>query len=530
MTMEKLVTIFNPKDPTPTATSIRSHNPSEVHLLLIGKDNYSTIQKNSLDRFKSWVSGSMRPTDFPEHIWLSRLDWPSLEESGIRIVYHNLSDITDFDTDILDTNTVVDFLSGTKEMGVSLMSHCQSSYPKPNNLTYTVTQITGSIVDISSGKETEAHSILSIRERIWLSAGKIAKTGRRGSASIGNEVKNWKQDEKHKKIMPRDTDKLAQILDLNKDSNNFNIGYWLESYSSNVIATWPDVVDTWAPLHIIPPSWSQFVAVCFSNKSMDKNLIGYPFDGVNEWPYGFDENGKRNHVSQEKFIQWWNNDQMHFLKNTSLDKNQVEHLWSFAFVNDIDVVALLRNGFYVFVECKHKPLGKTTVTPVSERVSAIATSVAPRSSIPIVVHSTKSDIGAQQGVFFIKWTDLKKPLIGVNTSSQEKVEIFVDEPTNSQNSNVETLDVEVLNRREELIERVGVAVAAELKNSPSTWEKVSMIITKTITKEEKEILTGSIRFKINDAKILLGDYIRITGSGNEAIVEPVQANQDKTSI
>ena len=27
-----------------------------------------------------------------------------------------------------------------------------------------------------------------------------------------------------------------------------------------------------------------------------------------------------------------------------------------------------------------------------------------------------------------------------------------------------------------------------------------MIITKTITKEEKEILTGSIRFKINDAK------------------------------
>ena len=323
--------------------------------------------------------------------------------------------------------------------------------------------------------------------------------------------------------MPRDTDKLAEILDLNEDSNNFNIGYWLESYSSNVIATWPDVVDTWAPLHIIPPSWSQFVAVCFSNNSMDKNLIGYPFDGVNEWPYGFDENGKRNHVPQEKYIQWWNNDQMHFLKNTSLDENQVEHLWSFAFVNDIDAVALLRNGFYVFVECKHKQLGKTTVSPVSERVSAIATSVAPRSSIPIVVHSTKSDIGVQQGVFFIKWTDLNKPLIGVNTSSQEKVEIFVDEPTNSQNSNVETLDVEVLNRREELIERVGVAVAAELKNSSSTWEKVSMIITKTITKEEKEILTGSIKFKISHARKFLGGYIRITGSGNEAIVEPVQA-------
>ena len=57
-----------------------------------------------------------------------------------------------------------------------------------------------------------------------------------------------------------------------------------------------------------------------------------------------------------------------------------------------------------------------------------------------------------------------------------------------------------------------------------------MIITKTITKEEKEILTGSIRFKINDAKILLEDYIRITGSGNEAIVEPVRADPDKTSI
>jgi hypothetical protein len=283
-------------------------------------------------------------------------------------------------------------------------------------------------------------------------------------------------------------------------------------------------------MHIIPPSWNQFVAVCFSNRSLDKNLIAYPFDGVNEWPYGFDENGKRNHVSQEKYIQWWNNDQMHFLKNTSLDENQVEHLWSFAFVNDIDAVALLRNGFYVFVECKHKQLGKTNAPPVSERVSAIATSVAPRSSIPIVVHSTKRDIGVQQGVFFIKWTDLKKPLIGVNTSSQEKVEIFVDEPTNSQNSNFETLSVEVLNKREELIQKVGVAVAAELKDSSSTWEKVASVINKTITKEEKKILSGSIKFKINHARKFLGDYIRITGSGNEAIVEPVRSDPDKTSI
>ena len=60
--------------------------------------------------------------------------------------------------------------------------------------------------------------------------------------------------------------------------------------------------------------------------------------------------------------------------------------------------------FMFFVECKHKQLGKTTVSPVSERVSAIATSVAPKPSIPIVVHSPKSDIGVQQLYFFIGLT------------------------------------------------------------------------------------------------------------------------------
>ena len=437
--MNKLVTIFNVNDPTPTAMSIRAHNPSEVHVLLVGHGSYKDSQKDSLNRFERWVSGSMRPADFPEHFWLPRLDWPSLSDCGINVHFHRLSDVYDFDVSLLDSSTTVEFVSGTKEMGVALMAHCQFSTAAVGKIGFTVTQLTGSIVDIVSGQESEPHTNLSIRERVWLSAGKIAKTGPQGSAIIGEEIKNWeftqppthaKQTGKGKK-MPKNQDELASILDLKvvggHDERNFKEGWWLEKFTSNAIATWPDVVETWTQLHVIPGTWKDFVGTVMSNPSLKYSKIGYNRKGVTEWPYGYDEAGEKNDVEPSQYIEWLSNDQMQFLESTTLDESQIEYLWSYAYQLDVDVVALLENGFYIFVECKHKQ--KIDSDPPS-RVLAISSGIAPRSSIPVVVYSgNETKIDDNQGVVVISWPDLANPLIGIASTNRRKLTLFLSTDT-----------------------------------------------------------------------------------------------------
>jgi len=532
--MKKLVTIFNVNNPTPTAMSIRAHNPSEVHVLLVGHGSYKDSQKDSLNRFERWVSGSMRPADFPEHIWLPRLDWPSLSDCGTNVHFHRLSDVSDFDISLLDSSTTVEFVSGTKEMGVALMTHCQFSTATIGEVGFTVTQLTGSIVDIVSGQESEPHTNLSIRERVWLSAGKIAKTGPQGSALIGEEIKNWSYSEtksasgKRAKRTPENQTELASILDIRtKNERDFNLGWWLEKFASNVIATWPDVVETWTQLHVIAGTWKDFVGTTMSNPSLKYSIIGYNPKGVTEWPYGYDEAGEKNDVEPSQYIEWLSNDQMQFLESTTLDESQIEYLWSYAYQLDVDVVALLENGFYIFVECKHM---KSINDDPPSRVLAISSSIA-HASIPVVVYSgNKTKIDDNQGVVVISWPDLANPLIGIASTNRRKLTLFLSTdtpPTEVDNtvSNTQIADPKILQERQKLVDKIGKALVAFLDGTSCTWKLATGIMSENITTEQKKEIFGNSKFTISKARQYLSEYITIIGQGNDAIVEPVRPAQ-----
>ena len=422
--MKKLITIFNPNDPTPTAMSIRTHNPSEVHVLLVKDKAYSNSQKNALGRFKSWTSGSIRPDDFPKHMWLPRMDWNSLVEMGTQVIYHHLDEISSFDVATLGPHIVVDFFSGSKEMNVGLMAHVQVTYPSNNIYELVVTQLSGAFVNIVSGIKKEPDYILSIRERVWLSSGKIALAGEKGSAEVGERIKNWELSfAKPGKIMPQNTEQLSEHLGSPEDDFDFEEGYWLEHFATHVMATWPDVLETRRQLHLMPATWSEFVAAAMSKDDLSYDAIGSPPRGYSEWPYGHDENGDRIKVQDyQKWRDWINDDQMLFFSNNTFTQEQLEYVWSFAFINDVDVVAIMKNGFWIFTECKHR----TSLNPeTSQRVLAIASSVAPRSSICAVVQSHKHTMThPKQGVYVIMWPDLKNSLISIDSSDPIKIELY----------------------------------------------------------------------------------------------------------
>ncbi|MBT6449641.1 MAG: hypothetical protein HOK62_02830, partial [Verrucomicrobiales bacterium] len=151
---------------------------------------------------------------------------------------------------------------------------------------------------------------------------------------MGCGTTHAKQTGKGKK-MPKSQDELASILDLKvvggHDERNFKEGWWLEKFTSNAIATWPDVVETWTQLHVIPGTWKDFVGTVMSNPSLKYSKIGYNRKGVTEWPYGYDEAGEKNDVEPSQYIEWLSNDQMQFLESTTLDESQIEYLWSYAY-------------------------------------------------------------------------------------------------------------------------------------------------------------------------------------------------------
>ena len=422
--MKKLLTMFNPNDPTPTAMAICSQNLSEVHILLVGEANYTSRQEQALERFKLWTSGSVKPVDFPEHMWLPRMDWESLPDRGISIEFHSIESISEFNAKRIGPDIVVDFLSGSKELSVELMTQLNLTYGETSSIKYEVTQLSGHIVNVVTGEERAHCTTLSIRERVWLTAGKFALTGKRGSKEVGEQVKDWGLSFAiPKKIMPRETDELSKLLSDQDVHFDFEHGYWLEHFSAHVLATWPDVLESWHQLHVFPPTWKEFVAAAMSKKDLSWKYIGYPEEGVTEWPYGFDENGKRLKVKEmKKYVEWANNDQTTFFSNTLLTPSQLEYLWNFAFIGDVDVVAILKNGYWIFGECKH-----TTRFDVSwsHRTLALASLIAPRSSICAIIQSHLPTMKNQKGgINILRWPDLKNPLININASDTRKISIF----------------------------------------------------------------------------------------------------------
>jgi hypothetical protein len=196
-------------------------------------------------------------------------------------------------------------------------------------------------------------------------------------------------------------------------------------------------------------------------------------------------------------------------------------LWDFAFINDVDVVALLENGFYIFVECKHMNKSSITKSP-SNRVHAISSAIAPRSSIPVVVYSgTTTNINDDQGVVVIKWPDLANPLIGIDSTNRRKLALFLKTDAPNTLSNVQIADPTIAKERQNFADKIGKILADSIEGSSCTWMDASKIISNHTNKTRKKKLFGSPKFGVVKARTYLREYVTITGEGNEAIVEPL---------
>ena len=185
--------------------AICSHQPSDggpvaVHVLLIGHDEYTPNQHESLARFRKWVSGSIRPKNWPKHMWLSELDWRPLQDYGCEIFYHKVDQVQDFDVSHLTRGTIVDLFPGSKEYSFDLMVHLQQCETLSDSLAYKITQIDGNVLDISTGDVNTASRTLPITERVWLTAGKIARLGQKGNKSVGEKSKVGPTGSKGKKL------------------------------------------------------------------------------------------------------------------------------------------------------------------------------------------------------------------------------------------------------------------------------------------------------------------------------------------
>ena len=510
--MNDLVTLFNPNDPTPTAMAICSHQPLKeelhaVHVLLIGKDGYTPEQNESLDRFRKWTSGSIRPNDWPNHMWLSELDWRPLRDSGYEIIYHEVDEISDFDASVLNQGAIVDLFPGSKEHSLEMMVQLQQNEVLSDSLIFKITQIDGNAIDISTGDVIAATKTLTIAERVWLTAGKIARLGVKGKPSVGEKIKNWPHTTNGKKTVPRNREKLAEILHLDEKKTGFVGGYWLEHYASHVIALWPDVVETWHQLHIIPSDWKSFPGVALSksdsSSKVDMEFIGYPYQfGHTEWPYGYDESGKRNRVEDgQQYINWRTSDQILFFEETELREDQVRHVWDYAFLMDIDVVALLKNGFFVLIECKNT---KKTESRHYERINAISAVVAPRSHIPVLIQSTKkTNLDEEQGIFHIHWPDMNKPLIGIGESNSRTIAFF------HQQSPVEKLvpkDAEDVKRILSVLQDLDTSFQKNQHMNGISWATARTIIKQMFSDERLKELFKTPKLKFRHLKPYLSDF------------------------
>lgn len=478
-----------------------------MHVVLIGHDEYTPNQHESLARLRKWVSGSIRPSNWPKHMWLSELDWRPLQDYGCEIFYHKVNQVADFDVSSLNRGTIVDLFPGSKEYSFDLMVHMQQCETLSDSLAYKITQIDGNVLDISTGDVTAATRTLSITERIWLTAGKIARLGEKGNNSIGEKIKDWSHKRQGQKTVPLNKEKLANLLRLEGTMASFDDGFWLEHYASHVIGLWPDVVETWYQLHIIPSEWNSFPGVAMSKSAwgsqVDTEFIGYPYrDGYTDWPYGYDENGNRLKLDDgNKYIQWRTIDQIRFFEETEFTDAQVRHVWDYAYTMDVDVVALLKNGFFMLIECKTT---SSTKSEHYERINAISATVAPRSNIPVLVQSSdETNLDEEQGILNIQWVDLKEPLIGIEDSNNRTIAFFQKKsPLKQRNPR----DQEDLNRIRSVLMDLELSLQNNQHRKGIPWPAAKMIITRMFRKKRLKQLFGTDKVKIGHLEPYLSDF------------------------
>ena len=398
--MKQLVTILNRSDPTPTAMSIVSNDSDEVHILVVDYESYSGSEEMSLQRIQAWSRGSARGDGFPPNLWLDKLDWVSLDKRGITVQYHQISQLSGFDFSILGNDVIVDLLSGTKEQSGELMRLCQDAC---KSVEFVITQLNGCNVNLNYGNNAEPKYRLSIKERVWLSTGHVTLIGRAGSPEIGEAVKNWEFKysdhplKKKVKLVPVEKDKLMDILQMDGFERGENEGDWLEYFSADVVATWPEVQETARGVKIIPADFENFVSVSFTTMQIrhgdeeQEFNIGTLDSSLLSKPSGT--------IPKEEYIEW--------ITSSDLNKSQLETIWDNAQIIDNDFIAMLVNGFFVIGECKDRARA-IVENHWLKRIFSTSMKLFPTSSIPMLVHSGPKS--RRTSIVEIIWPDLKEPL------------------------------------------------------------------------------------------------------------------------
>jgi hypothetical protein len=294
------------------------------------------------------------------------------------------------------------------------MRLCQDAY---KSVEFLITQLNGCNVNLNSGNNAEPKYRLSIKERVWLSTGHVTLMGRAGSPEIGEDVKNWESkysdhpQKKMRKLVPVGKDKLMDILQMDGFERGGTDGYWLEYFSADVMATWPEVQETARGVKIIQSDLENIVNVSFQTMHYRHNDPKQEFNIEDIDCSLLSKPSTR--LPKEEYKEWLKKRNMEWITSSNLNKSQLETIWDNAQIIDIDFIAMLVNGFFVIGECKDKPR-VNIARSVLQRVYSISRKLFPTSSIPMLVHCGPKS--RRTSIVEIMWPDLKEPLQAMDDS------------------------------------------------------------------------------------------------------------------
>jgi len=409
----RLITVFNANDPTPTARALRNMSWQSAVVLIIGRKHYNKNQVENLKRLESWMKGTARyhvfeTNEWPDKLWKKEWDWNPIRFTHVEFL--ELEDI--FTSEIeFDHDDRIDLTSGAKEMAGELIRLVSMSN---KSVMFSIQTRSGHSLNLSTGEFEANFDDLSARERIWLSAGYIIDYPGRGSRKLGETLKGvekleWKGEYPSGRIskssavgLNNELSKIEPNIDkmekatgkkiLLSNPDELKSGYWLEHVSAHLLATWPNVLQTYIGPRLIHPSIHDCLSVAFSTISFDRTAVrNFPNDLL-QIPKSLKE--KEN---QRKA-------QLEFIQDDAVNQKAVNWIARSIHAVEFDVLAVTNSNFIV-AECKHM---NCVDAAMLGRNFANAKAMFPTQSIPILIYSGCAAMNAY-GVDLISWPQLSNP-------------------------------------------------------------------------------------------------------------------------
>ena len=396
--MTSLYCIFNRNDPTPTASALKNVDWEDAVVIIVGRSLFSGRHENNLRRLKAWTIGSGKEREWPEGVWSSEWDWEPVDDSNIS--YLETESIVESVLDGIQNGDFIDLTSGTKQQSGDLVCLARETGLDIELILQTQG---GETLDLITGNSRNNPRVLSLCERIWLSCGYVIDAPHSGDSESADVWLNAKIDSSGKKIIPMGPMKLAKKLkqphgitrwDRNNNELVLNIqaGYWLEYASSHLMNSWPNVVESFSAIRLIPSSFNAASGAAWFNISNTRWKRG-------KFPGEFFDDSMNFREREEK----WSN----YLRTPEITDEQKDILRKSLHKAEFDAAALTEDGSVIICECKHTNNPKPRDI---HRIHSISKQTTPPSSVSVLVHSGENS-EMSHGVCLISWPDLAKPNI-----------------------------------------------------------------------------------------------------------------------